>query len=67
MTCRRRRPPRDDEIDPAGLRIDLELADVGAVAEGEVRRIVDGGILQARLHLGRQVVGGIGGLRNVRK
>ena len=41
--------PEADDLDAAGLRIDLELAHMGAVAEGEARRIVDRGLLQPRL------------------
>ena len=49
----------------AGLRIDLDLADVAAGREGEVGRIVEGRLLQARLHAGRQIVGGVGGERHL--
>ena len=59
--------PETDQLDLAGIRIDLDLADVGAVAEGEIRRIVDRGVLQTRLGIGREVVGGVGGLRHVRE
>ena len=41
--------PEADDARSAGVRIDLELADMRAVAEGEARRIVDGRVLQARL------------------
>ena len=37
---------KPDDLDLAGLGIDLELTDMRAVAEGEIRRIVDRGLLQ---------------------
>ena len=36
-------------VDDPGLRIDLKLADMDAGGEGEVGRIPEGGLLQARL------------------
>src|ERR1700747_1139483 len=49
--------PETDDLDAAGVRIDLELTDMRAVAEGEARRIVDRGLLQAGLDgLERKVV-----------
>jgi len=49
--------PKPDDLDAAGVRIDLELADMRPVAEGEARRIVDRGLLQAGLDgLERKVV-----------
>src|SRR5262249_34454122 len=41
--------PEPDDLDAAGVRIDLELADMRAIAEGEAGRIVDRGLLQAGL------------------
>ena len=43
--------PVADELDAPGFGIDLDLADMHAVAEGEVRRVVDGGVLQAGLEV----------------
>ena len=43
--------PEADDLDAAGLRIDLDLADMGAVAEGEARRIVDRRLLQPGLEV----------------
>src|SRR5262249_54218345 len=49
--------PEPDDLDAAGVRVDLELADMRPVAEGEARRIVDRGLLQAGLDgLERKVV-----------
>ena len=47
------RGPADD-LGVAGLRIDLDLADVAAGREGEVGRIVERALLQARLELARR-------------
>ena len=47
--------------DDAGLRIDLEFADMDAGRKGEVRRVPEGGLLQARLQfLTIELVRGIG-------
>src|SRR6516225_7251795 len=49
--------PETDDLDAAVVRIDLELTEMRAVAEGEARRIVDRGLLQAGLEgLEREVV-----------
>src|SRR5260370_11934452 len=37
--------PETDDLHAAGVRIDLELTDMRAVAEGEARRILDRGLL----------------------
>jgi hypothetical protein len=54
-----------DDLGRAGVGIDLDLADVAAGREGEVGRIVERALLQARLHAGRQIVRGIGGERHL--
>ena len=57
-----------DELHDLGLarfRIDLDLADVAAGREGEVGRIVESGLLQARFHAGGQVVSGVRGERHL--
>src|SRR5262245_36085635 len=60
--------PEADDLDAAGVGIDLELADMRAVAECEARRIVDSGLLQAGLDgLERKVVRDIGGARDLRE
>ena len=51
----------------AGAGIDLDLADVGAGREGEVGRIVERALLEARLHAVGQVVRGVGGERHHRQ
>ena len=47
------RGPADD-LGLAGVGIDLDLADVAAGREGEVGRIVERALLQARLELARR-------------
>jgi hypothetical protein len=60
--------PEAHDLDAAGLRIDLELAHMRAVAEGEARRIVDRGFLQPRLHrLEWKIVRHIGGAGDLRE
>src|SRR5262249_8939322 len=60
--------PETDDLDAAGVRIDLELADMRPVAEGEARRIVDRGLLQAGLDgLERKVVRYVSRLRDRRE
>ena len=49
------------DLGVAGLRVDLDLADVAAGREGEVGRVVEGALLQPRLHALRQVVRRVGG------
>ena len=49
------------DLGVAGLRVDLDLADVAAGREGEVGRVVERAFLQARLHARRQIVRRIGG------
>ena len=44
------------DLDLAGLLVDFHLADVGAGREGEVGRVVEGGLVQARLQLVQRVV-----------
>ena len=43
-----------DDLGDAGVGIDLDLADVAAGREGEVGRIVERALLQARLELLRR-------------
>ena len=43
-----------DDLGVAGLRIDLDLADVAAGREREVGRIVERAFLQARLEFARR-------------
>src|SRR5262245_4027816 len=60
--------PEADDLDAASIGIDLDLADMGAVAEGEARWIVNGGLLQAGLDgLEWKVVRDIGGARDLRE
>ena len=55
--------PIPDDRGAAGFRIDLELADMGAVAEREARRVVGGLLVEAGFHgFQRKVVRHIGGL-----
>ena len=44
----------------AGVRVDLDLGDEAAHREGEVERVVERALLQSGLHVGWQVVRGIG-------
>ncbi len=43
-----------EDVDLAGLGIDLDLAEMDAIGEGEIRRIEIGGLLEAGLDLGRR-------------
>ena len=61
-------PPISDERDLPGVGIDLDLAGVRTVAEREARRIVDRGVLQARLDLlKREIVRDVGGTCDLRE
>jgi hypothetical protein len=39
-----------NEIQLAGIRIDLDLSDMTAAGKGEIHRIEEGGLFEARLH-----------------
>ncbi len=59
------RPIADDAHD-SGLGVDLGLADMHAVAEGEIGRVVDGALVEAGLHgLVREIVRDQGGARDL--
>ena len=60
------RRPEARDLDRAGLGVDLDLAAIGAAGIDEVRRVVEGGLLEPGLHrVGRVVVRHVGGQRDL--